>query len=130
MPQHLDTPAGNAAYRSQLAQWNAKWEEAARVTHETGYPLRPGMVAIGSSEFFMCGTHGHNGCNCQLPPDHTERLTCKKAAWRVIVSRVLGAFNRNRATPISLVVEYVPQQPTAWLKELIEHNEGKVEGSS
>ncbi|KAG1734563.1 hypothetical protein EDD22DRAFT_787862, partial [Suillus occidentalis] len=130
MPHHPDTPAGNAAYGSQLAQWNAKWGEATRVTHETGYPLKPGTAAIGSSECFACGTHGHNGRNCQLPLDHAERLTRKEAAWRAIVSRVLGAFNRNRATPISLVVNYVPQQPTAWLEELIEQNEGKVEGSA
>ncbi|KAG1822216.1 hypothetical protein EV424DRAFT_1322001, partial [Suillus variegatus] len=85
--------------------------EATRVTHEMGYPLKPGTAAIGSSKCFTCGTHGHNRHNCQLPLDHIERLTHKEAVWRAIISRVLGTFSRNRATPISLVVNYVLQQP-------------------
>lgn len=128
--QHPDTPAGNAPYTSQVAQWNARWGEATRVTHETGYPLRPGTAAIGSSKCFVCRMHGHNGHNCQLPIDHAERLTRKEAAWRAIVSRVLGVFNRNIATPISLVINHIPQYSSAWIEELPEHMEGKVEGSA
>jgi hypothetical protein len=93
LPQHPDTPAGNAAYASQVAQWNAKWGEMTRVTHKTGYLLKPGTAAIGSSECFVCRMHEHNGRNCQLPVDHAERLTHKETAWRAIVSRVLRAFN-------------------------------------
>ncbi|KAG0699449.1 hypothetical protein DFH29DRAFT_788411, partial [Suillus ampliporus] len=54
-----DTTAGRTAFATQLAQWNTKWGEHTHVTHETGYPLKPGTAAIGSSECFGCGTHGH-----------------------------------------------------------------------
>ncbi|KAG2335887.1 hypothetical protein BDR05DRAFT_843729, partial [Suillus weaverae] len=57
--QQPDNPSGQTAYANQLSQWNAKWGENARVTHETGYPLRPGTAAISLGECFSCGTHGH-----------------------------------------------------------------------
>jgi hypothetical protein len=115
---------------SQVAQWNTKWGEMTRVMHKTGYPLKPGTAAIGSSKCFACTTHGHNRRNCQLPVDYAERLTCKEAAWRAIVSRVLRAFNRNIATPILLVINHILQYSSAWIQELLEHMEGKVEGSA
>ncbi|KAG0694730.1 hypothetical protein DFH29DRAFT_1006073 [Suillus ampliporus] len=129
-PQQPDNPNGQTAYANQIAQWNAKWGENAQVMHETGYPLRPGTAAIGSSECFGCGTHRHNGRNCPLPVDHAERLLRKEAAWRAITSRVLGAFNRTTATPISLVINQTPQYNTAWIEELAEQDEGKVEGGN
>ncbi|KAG2338312.1 hypothetical protein BDR05DRAFT_893881 [Suillus weaverae] len=123
---HPDTPAGHAAHTSQVAQWNAKWGEHMRVTPETGYPLKPGTAAIASSECFNCGTHGHNSRNCALPADHAERLSRKEAAWRAIVSKVLGPFNRATATPISLVTSHMPQYASAWIEEISEQEEGKV----
>ncbi|KAG1808111.1 hypothetical protein EV424DRAFT_1329118 [Suillus variegatus] len=105
-PHHPDTPAGHTAHAAQIAQWNGKWGDNARVTHETGYPLKPGMATICSGECFACGTHGHNSRNCVLPPGDTARLERKEAAWRAVSSRVLGAFNRFAATPISLVYAY------------------------
>ncbi|KAG0698802.1 hypothetical protein DFH29DRAFT_809868 [Suillus ampliporus] len=93
LPHHPDTPAGQAAYATQVAQWNSKWGEGTRVTHETGYPLKPGTAAIASSECFNCGMHGHNSRNCVLPADHPEQLSRKEAAWRAAVSRVLGPYN-------------------------------------
>ncbi|KAG0704416.1 hypothetical protein DFH29DRAFT_802033 [Suillus ampliporus] len=74
-PQHPDNPSGHVAYTSQVAQWNAKWGENTRVTHETGYPLKPGTAIIASNECFGCGTHRRNSCNCPLLLDHKERLT-------------------------------------------------------
>ncbi|KAG2337902.1 hypothetical protein BDR05DRAFT_894544 [Suillus weaverae] len=130
IPQQPDSPSGKTAYVNQLAQWNAKWGENTHVTHETGYPLKPGTAAISSGECFGCGTHGHNGCNCPLPVDHAERLSHKEAAWRAITSKVLGAFNRTSATPISLVINHTPQYNTAWIEELTEQDKGKVEGSA
>jgi hypothetical protein len=130
IPQQPDSLSGKTAYAHQIAQWNAKWGENTRVTHETGYPLRPGTAAISSGECFGCGTHGHNGRNCPLPADHAERLSRKEAAWRAITSKVLGAFNRMVATPISLVVNHAPQYHTAWIEELTEQDEGKAEGSA
>ncbi|KAG1847980.1 hypothetical protein C8R48DRAFT_604549 [Suillus tomentosus] len=131
MPQHPDSAAGKAAYRAQLAQWNARWGENARVTQETGYPLKPGTAAIASSECFACGTHGHNGRDCPLPPNHEERLTRKEAAWRAIVSKTLGAYNRATATPISLVMSngYEETQLEAWIEEIPEQ-QGKADGST
>jgi hypothetical protein len=104
LPHQPDTATGQMAYTAQLAQWNAKWGENTRVTQETGYPLKPGTAAVASSECFACGTHGHNGRNCPIPMDHAERLSRKESAWRAIVSRTLGAYNRAVATPISLVI--------------------------
>ncbi|KAG1813488.1 hypothetical protein DFJ58DRAFT_740078 [Suillus subalutaceus] len=127
---HPDTPAGHTAYTSQIAQWNAKWGEYTRVTPETGYPLKPGTAVIASSECFNCGTHGHNGRNCVLPADHAERLSHKEAAWRAIVSKVLGPFNRATATPISLVTGHIPQYMSAWIEEIPEQEEGKGNGSA
>jgi hypothetical protein len=131
MPQHPDSAAGKAAYRAQLAQWNTRWGENARVTQETGYPLKPGTAAIASSECFACGTHGHNGWDCPLPPNHEERLTRKEAAWRAIVSKTLGAYNRATATPISLVMSngYEETQLEAWIEEIPEQ-QGKADGST
>ncbi|KAG1830077.1 hypothetical protein DFJ58DRAFT_671694, partial [Suillus subalutaceus] len=114
---------------AQLAQWNAKWGEGARVTQEMGYPLKPGTAAIASSECFACGTHGHNGRNCPLPSDHTERLTRRESAWRAITSKVLGAYNRATATPISLVMNSKYEETQAWIEEIPEQ-QGKVDGST
>ncbi|KAJ8580333.1 hypothetical protein M405DRAFT_890492 [Rhizopogon salebrosus TDB-379] len=60
LKHHPNTVVGNAAYATQVTQWNTKWGVAARVTAETGYPLKPGTAAIGSGECFACGTHGHS----------------------------------------------------------------------
>ncbi|KAG1846543.1 hypothetical protein F4604DRAFT_1936382 [Suillus subluteus] len=129
MPHQQDNMAGQTAYAAQLAQWNAKWGESARVTQETGYLLKPGTAIIASSECFACGTHGHNGRNCPLPADHTERLTRKESAWRAIASRVLGAYNRATATPISLVMNSNYEAQGAWIKEIMEQ-QGKADGSA
>jgi hypothetical protein len=125
---HQDTAAGRTTYAAQIAQWNMKWGENTRVTQETGYPLKPGTAAIASSEFFACGTHGHNGRNCPVPLDHQERLTRKEAAWRAIVSKVLGSFNRMVVTPISLVFGQAQQPVLAWIEEIQEGGEGKEDG--
>ncbi|KAG2029984.1 hypothetical protein BDR03DRAFT_879469 [Suillus americanus] len=47
-PHHPDTPAGHMAHAAQIAQWNAKWGDNARVTHETGYPLKPGTATTAA----------------------------------------------------------------------------------
>lgn len=127
---HQDTAGGHIAYAMQIAQWNAKWGENGRVMHETGYPLKLGTAVIASSECFACGTHGHNGRNCPIPPDHQERLTRKEAAWRAIVSKVLGLFNRATAMTIVLVFGHAQQPVSAWIEELQEGNEGKENGST
>lgn len=124
-----DTPAGHTAYRTQIAQWNVKWGESTRVSHETGYPLKPGTAAIASSECFNCGTHGHNSRNCVLPADHTERLSRKEAAWRAITSKALGAFNRATATTIALVIDGNYETTGAWIEEISEQ-QGKGDGST
>ncbi|KAG1760236.1 hypothetical protein EDD22DRAFT_781433 [Suillus occidentalis] len=129
LPHHPDTATGQMAYTTQLAQWNAKWGENTRVTQDTGYPLKPGTAAIASSECFACGTHGHNGRNCPLPMDHAERLSRKESAWRAIVSRTLGAYNRAAATPISLVINNCYEEQGGWVEELVEQ-QGKVDGSA
>ncbi|KAG1889502.1 hypothetical protein F4604DRAFT_1915376 [Suillus subluteus] len=130
MPQQPDSTAGRTAYAAQLAQWNTKWGESAQVTQETGYPLRPGTAAIALSKCFACGTHGHNRWNCPVPQDHEEQLICKEAVWRVIVSKVLGAYNRATATPISLIINegYEDLQLEAWIEEIPEC-QGKADGS-
>ncbi|KAG2050052.1 hypothetical protein BDR06DRAFT_892644 [Suillus hirtellus] len=130
LPHYPDNPAGHAAYNTQISQWNAKWGEGTRVSHETGYPLKPGTAAIASSECFACGTHGHNGRNCTLPVNHVERLSRKEAVWRAIVSKVLGTFNRATAMPISLVLNQFTQPASAWIEEVVEFSEGKEEGSA
>ncbi|KAG1810505.1 hypothetical protein EV424DRAFT_1349891 [Suillus variegatus] len=127
---HPDTPAGHAAYTTQIAQWNVKWGEYTRVTPETGYPLKLGTAAIASSKCFNCGTHGHNSRNCVLPSDHAERLSHKEAAWRVIVSKALGSFNCATAIPISLVTNHTSHYTSAWIEEIPEQEEGKVSGSA
>jgi hypothetical protein len=72
--------------------------------------------------------HRHNGINCPVPLDHQERLTHKEAAWRAIVSKVLGSFNHMVATPISLVFGQAQQPVSAWIEEIQEGGEGKVNG--
>lgn len=72
-PQQPDSTSGRTAYANQLTQWNTKWGENTRVTHETGYSLKPGTTAISSGECFGCGTHRHNGRNCLLPADHARK---------------------------------------------------------
>lgn len=129
LPHHPDTASGQMAYAAQLAQWNKKWGENTRVTQETGYPLKPGTAAIASSECFACGTHGHNGWNCPLPMDHVERLSRKESAWRAIVSRTLGTYNRAAATPISLIINNSYEEQRGWIEELVEQ-QGKADGST
>jgi hypothetical protein len=127
-PHHPDTSMSNAAHVVQIAQWNGKWGESTRVTHETGYPLKPGTATICSGECFVCRTHGHNSRNCILPPGDAARLERKEAAWRAIMSRILGTFNRFSATPISLVMNDGYEITSAWIEEVPEQ-QGKVDGS-
>jgi hypothetical protein len=128
-PHHPDTPAGNAAHTTQIAQWNTRWGESTRVTHETDYPLKPGTAAICSGECFACGTHGHNSHSCILPPGDAARLERKESAWRAVSSRVLGSFNRFSATPISLVINDGYETMSAWIEEVPEQ-QGKADGSA
>lgn len=126
---HPDTSMGNAAHLAQIAHWNGKWGENTRVTHEMGYPLKPGTATICSGECFACGMHGHNSRSCILPPGDTAHLERKEAAWRAITSRVLGTFNRFSATPISLVMNDGYEIMSAWIEEVPEQ-QGKVDGST
>jgi hypothetical protein len=54
-----DTDAGHAMYRRQMAQWMASRSTGDTITEATPVPLRPGTMAICSSECFKCSTHGH-----------------------------------------------------------------------
>jgi hypothetical protein len=53
----------------------------------------------------------------------------KESAWRAIVSRALGAYNRAAAIPISLVTSNNYETQGAWIKEIMEQ-QGKVDGSA
>jgi hypothetical protein len=44
IPQHPDTPAGHAAYASQVSAWNRQHGKYQHVTELTGYPLTLGTV--------------------------------------------------------------------------------------
>jgi hypothetical protein len=62
--------------------------------------------------------------------NHAERLSRKEAAWRAIVSRALGTFNRATATPISLILNQFSQPVSAWIEEVVDFSEGKEEEST
>jgi hypothetical protein len=47
-------------------------------------------------------------------------------AWRTIVSKTLGAYNRAAATPISLIINNGYEEPRGWIEEEIEQ-QGKVD---
>jgi hypothetical protein len=46
----------------------------------------------------------------------------------VIVSKVLGVYNRATATPISLVMNSEYEEMQAWIEEITEQ-QGKADGS-
>lgn len=102
LPHHPDTPAGNAAWLAQIIQWDSTHGgQNGRVTHQTPFPLKPGTAMICSGECFRCGTHGHNGSQCPIPPG--EGLSRRETAWRAICSINLGGLNRAVAPGIHLV---------------------------
>jgi len=132
---HPDTDAGRAAYRAQLAKWETKHGQNARVTEETPYPLRPGTATVCSGECWICGTNGHRRDQCPITIGSPMCISAKEGAWRRICNTILGAFNKVTAIPVQLVAleQYDYEPGTAWVEELGSHEgegQGKGEGSS
>ncbi|KAG2113680.1 hypothetical protein DEU56DRAFT_919683 [Suillus clintonianus] len=98
-----DMPTGQATYEDQIRQWGAKWGVGARCTESTPYPLTPGTAHICSGECFRCGTHGHIGPACQIPPD--GQLPQSESIWRSHCTRILGTFNCGTAPQINYVID-------------------------
>ncbi|KAF8218831.1 hypothetical protein L208DRAFT_1039146, partial [Tricholoma matsutake] len=55
---HPNTPAGQAAYNAQIAQWDNNYP-GQLVSELCLYPLSPGMAPIASGECWKCGMVGH-----------------------------------------------------------------------
>lgn len=84
LPHHPDTPAGQTAYRAQLATWAMQYPDG-RVNEYRQYPLKPGGAAVASGECFCCGkvaSHRANDCT-DAPVPLNERQ------WRAIANRLL-----------------------------------------
>jgi len=104
LEHHLPTAVGHQAHQAQVTQWLTQHGESTHVDETTPYPLTPRTAPICSRECFKCGTHGHSGRQCPVPPGDTSRLSNRESAWCAICNRVLGAYNRGKAVEIRLVL--------------------------
>ena len=113
IPHHPNTPAGHAAYASQVSAWNRQHGEYQLATELTGYPLTPGTAPICAGECYGCGQVGHsaimNLCTKQVPG--------KERAWRTICGGILGPINRVPMSSVNLLLEAdeVEVSPLAWV---------------
>ncbi|KDQ50634.1 hypothetical protein JAAARDRAFT_63050 [Jaapia argillacea MUCL 33604] len=102
LPHHPDTLTGHLAYEAQKQAWFQKYGERTCVEQGTPFPLYPRTAGVCTGECFNCVTHGHLASDCPLEP--ICYLNPKERAWCRICSLILGAFRRNEAVRINLVL--------------------------
>ena len=84
------------AWMEQVRQWRVQHGDSGRVTKYTGFPLRPGGAAPGSSECYKCGRAGHTRAGCTTPPE--DCIPEKEAIFRSICGSILrGTRQPSRA---------------------------------
>ncbi|KAJ7702483.1 hypothetical protein B0H17DRAFT_1127983 [Mycena rosella] len=135
--QHLDTPAGHAAYARDITAWHEKFCLVAPSDLQletTGYPLTPGTPCPCAGKCWRCGAVGvqhskdANGCApCTLLPRNEIMLRALGGTWLGRTSLTVPI-----TAPVN-VVEVVEQYP--WYEtrkgegaQAEEVQEGFVEG--
>ncbi|KAF9543848.1 hypothetical protein CPC08DRAFT_770162 [Agrocybe pediades] len=93
LPHHPNTPAGVAAYKAQIAQWNSS--NAGLSPNELRpYPLSPGTAPVMSGECWKCGMVGHRSSECSA----TAKVPLLEEKWRSIAASI-----KRRAGEASVV---------------------------
>ncbi|KAF8871677.1 hypothetical protein BD779DRAFT_1453610 [Infundibulicybe gibba] len=110
-PLQSDTEAGRAAYRVQWQTWRGQYGEA-RPSEDTGFPLKPGTLPVGSGECYTCGKGGHRADACTVA--QPDRIPGKERVWRMVAGSILG--RRGVEVPASInAVGLEQEDETAWM---------------
>jgi hypothetical protein len=125
-----DTDTGCTMYRWQMAQWVASRSTGDMITKAMLVPLRPGTMAICSSECFKCSTHGHRAMRCVLADNHPNCLSKEEAHWHIICRSVLRPVNRATMMGVHLLFNGQGNMWQEWGAEEHNQDQGKEEGSS
>jgi hypothetical protein len=99
MPHQPNTPAGKAAYADDLARW-LLFNPSNHVSQESGYPLAPGTLQVGTGDCWSCGMatiprHDARSCTATVKVHPKERI------WRRLAFNVLK--HRPRAEQVNAV---------------------------
>ena len=109
-PHHPDTGPGRQAHQAQQAEWAKTHGPNTFIMESTPYPLRPGMLPIGSGECFTCGLSGHMGRRDGSTCGGNRALHPHEQTWLAICSRIL----RQTRTAASIQLVTVDDYGTTW----------------
>ena len=125
MVHHNDTPAGQAAYREQVAEWKRANPQKQRGGDEyTPYPLTPGTLPVGTGECHTCGLRH---------PVGTPHLRAEVDPFETTYRRIAGHIIRtSRNTPAStnppVNVQYIAATTPEYLNYLSTYNDEQGNG--
>ena len=125
MIHHGDTPAGQAAYKEQVAAWKRANPQKQRGGDEYApYPLTPGTLAVGTGECHTCGLRHPAGTPHLRPEVDPFETTYRRIAGHII--RTSRNTPANPTPPVN--VQYLAASTPEYLAYLTAYNEEQGNG--
>jgi hypothetical protein len=123
-----DTPAGRAAYNTQITEWNAN-NPRQFVNELRPYPLSPGTSPVATGECWKCGKPGHLGPSCST----TNQVPALEQRWRSIAATIKRDSNLATVDNVNYVGNEAWHSQEEYDRQVIANflaNQGKEQGSS
>lgn len=95
---HPGTPAGRAAYHTDLKEWEKRHGTSGQPDETKPYPLTPGTRPVGSGECFTCGQDWHGTANgCGVDPIPAAENSWRRTANTILKNNGVNTTEISRA---------------------------------